>query len=220
MVENLTEEILEMLGNESRRRILNLLSKKPCYVSEISYSLKMAPKVVLDHLDKLEKLGIVSSYEEGRRRYYSINRNLRVEISITPHRFIASTVSETPELEIDEFIKNMENLLKTPAGSLREIYKALQEFEEVERQFSEILGAVSLKFNEMFERFLTEIEKEVEDELERLVLLGITKGADTPFKISEEYGISYMGVIKALKSLENRNIVEKLENEDVWRIKC
>jgi len=220
MVENVAEEILEMLGNESRRRILNLLSKKPCYVSEISYSLKMAPKVVLEHLDKLEKLGIVSSYEEGRRRYYSINRNLRIEVSIAPHRFNANMVSETPEFEIEEFIKSVENVFKPTEGSMRDIYKSLQEFEELERKFSKILGAVSKKFNEMFEKFLTEIEKEIEDELERLVLLGITKGANTPFKISEEFGIPYMDVMKALKSLEGRNIVEKIGDEDIWKIKC
>lgn len=219
MVEKIAEEMLEILGNESRRRILNLLSKKPCYVSEISYSLKMAPKVVLEHLDRLEKLGIVSSYEEGRRRYYSINRNLRIEVSIAPHRFNANMISETPEFEIEEFVKNIENLFKPASGSIRDIYRSLQEFEELEKRFCEILGVVSQKFNEMFEKFLTEIEKEIEDEIERLVLLGITKGANTPFKISEEFGIPYMEVMKALKSLESRNIVER-EDEDIWKIKC
>lgn len=219
MVEKIAEEMLEILGNESRRRILNLLSKKPCYVSEISYSLKMAPKVVLEHLDRLEKLGIVSSYEEGRRRYYSINRNLRIEVSIAPHRFNANMISETPEFKIEEFVKNIENLFKPASGSIRDIYRSLQEFEELEKRFCEILGVVSQKFNEMFEKFLTEIEKEIEDEIERLVLLGITKGANTPFKISEEFGIPYMEVMKALKSLESRNIVER-EDGDIWKIKC
>jgi len=59
------ETIMDILGNESRRKILELLSRKPCYVSEISYYLGMAPKAVLEHLDKLVKAGVVASFEEG-----------------------------------------------------------------------------------------------------------------------------------------------------------
>jgi|Deesub1362A_J573_1020465.scaffolds.fasta_scaffold00127_79 ArsR family transcriptional regulator len=217
----MAEEILEVLGNESRRRILNLLSKKPCYVSEISYSLKMSPKVVLDHLEKLENIGIVRCYEEGRRRYYNINSNLRIEISITPHRFFASTIKGEPELEFDKLMKHFENAFKPSTGSMVDLFRALRDVEEIEKCFSEMLGAVSRRFNDMFEELLDEIEKEIDDEVERIVMLAITKGADTPLKISESFGIPYNDVLKALKSLESKNLVEKEEGDEIyWRIKC
>lgn len=49
--------LLDLLGNENRRRILRLLSHKPCYVTEISEYLGVSPKAVIDHLRKLEDAG-------------------------------------------------------------------------------------------------------------------------------------------------------------------
>ncbi|MFP3910403.1 MAG: metalloregulator ArsR/SmtB family transcription factor [Archaeoglobaceae archaeon] len=224
------EEILKVLGNESRRKILRLLSKKPCYTSEISYCLKMAPKVVQDHLEKLENIGIVRRYEEGRRRYYTINRNLRIEVSITPHRFntsVNSMLDERMEIidrEIEEMFRNFKNVRRTlepPSNSLQDIYRALQEVEEVERSFSELMGIMSHRFNQMYEELLDTIEEEIEDEQERLVLLGIAKGASTPSRIIEEFGISYDDVVKSLKNLKRKGLVEEEEaDEIIWKIRC
>lgn len=224
------EEILKVLGNESRRKILNLLSKKPCYTSEISYCLRMAPKVVQDHLEKLENLGLVKRYEEGRRRYYTINRNLRIEISITPHRFntnIDSMIDERMEMmdrEIEEMFKNFRNIreaLEPPSNSLQDIYRTLQEVEEVERGFSELLGVMSHRFNQMYEELLDMIEEEIEDEQERLVLLGIAKGANSPSKIIEEFGMSYDDVIESLRNLKKKGLVEEEEGDEIiWKIRC
>ncbi|WP_459839722.1 ArsR/SmtB family transcription factor, partial [Halolamina litorea] len=44
--------LLNLLGNENRRRILRLLSHKSCYVTEISEYLGVSPKAVIDHLRK------------------------------------------------------------------------------------------------------------------------------------------------------------------------
>ncbi|MFO7966233.1 MAG: ArsR family transcriptional regulator [Archaeoglobaceae archaeon] len=224
------EEILKVLGNESRRKILNLLSKKPCYTSEISYCLRMAPKVVQDHLEKLENLGIVKRYEEGRRRYYTINRNLRIEVSITPHRFntsINSMIDKRREMidrEIEEMFENFRSVreaLEPPSNSLQDIYRTLREVEEVERSFSELMGIMSHRFNQMYEELLDMIEEEIEDEQDRLVLLGIAKGANTPSRIIEEFGISYDDVVESLRNLKKKGLVEEEEGDEIiWKIRC
>ena len=80
--------LLDLLGNENRRRILRLLSQKPCYVTEISDYLAVSPKAVIDHLRKLEDAGLVESRtDENRRKYFNIARNLRLEVSVTPYGF-------------------------------------------------------------------------------------------------------------------------------------
>ena len=80
--------LLDLLGNENRRRILRLLARKPCYVTEISEYLGVSPKAVIDHLRKLEEAGLVASRVDGRRRkYFSIARNLRLEVSVSPYGF-------------------------------------------------------------------------------------------------------------------------------------
>jgi ArsR family transcriptional regulator len=218
-------EILEVLGNESRRRILSLLSKKPCYVSEISYSLKMAPKAVLEHLEKLEKAGILKSYEDGRRRYYYINKNLRVEISITPHRFNTSITFGDMNADLETLVDEARKMLaelRHEVGSMAEIYKALQGIEEIEKWFSKIQGLMTSRLTEMFEVLLDEIERSIKDEVERIALLGLTKGASKVLEIAEGFGLPYGEVETALEKLRSKGIVEKIrKNGDVmWRIKC
>ena len=81
-------ELLDLLGNANRRRILRLLAQKPCYVTEISEFLGVSPKAVIDHLRKLEEAGLVESRTDDRRRkYFSIAENLRLEVNVSPYEF-------------------------------------------------------------------------------------------------------------------------------------
>ena len=221
-----SDEILEALGNESRRRILELLSRKPCYVSEISYSLKMAPKVVLEHLDKLEKAGIVSSFEDGRRRYYYINNNLRLEVVISPHKFSVNLqrgdrISSDPSAifgEIREALKIMEQIR---ANTISELYSALKMSEELHTRFSRAQSVLEARFNEFVERLLNEIESRVKDDFERLIMLAVAKGMRRTTEIAECFRLPYREVEKALNSLMKRGLVkrEEEEGEYVWVIK-
>ncbi|RLI89313.1 MAG: ArsR family transcriptional regulator [Archaeoglobales archaeon] len=212
--------VLEVLGNESRRRILNLLSKKPCYVSEISYSLKMAPKAVLEHLEKLEKAGIVSSFEEGRRRYYFINRNMRIEISITPHKFETTITTGNRKADVEKAIGEAKRLFEFSfeGKSMSEFCQVIKRIEEIQQHFSRIQNMINSRITEIFERLLDEIERSIDDEVERLVILGLTKGARTPLEVAELFGLSYKEVERALERLKERGLVRKVsENgEIVW----
>jgi ArsR family transcriptional regulator len=80
--------LLDLLGNENRRRILRLLSHKPCYVTEISEYLGVSPKAVIDHLRRLEEAGLVESRtDDQRRKYFHISRHLRLEVDVSPYGF-------------------------------------------------------------------------------------------------------------------------------------
>jgi len=81
-------EFLDLLGNANRRRILRLLSQRPCYVTEISEYLGVSPKAVIDHLRKLKDAGLVESRTDDRRRkYFSISRHVRLEVTVSPYEF-------------------------------------------------------------------------------------------------------------------------------------
>jgi ArsR family transcriptional regulator len=80
--------LLDLLGNENRRRILRLLARKPCYVTEISEYLGVSPKAVIEHLRKLETAGLIESHtDDQRRKYFHIARNLRLEVNVSPYGF-------------------------------------------------------------------------------------------------------------------------------------
>ena len=80
--------LLDLLGTENRRRILRLLARKPCYVTEISEYLGVSPKAVIEHLRKLEGAGLIESHtDDQRRKYFHIARNLRLEVNVSPYGF-------------------------------------------------------------------------------------------------------------------------------------
>ena len=79
-------KLLDILGNETRCRILDLVSEHPRFISEISRELEVGQQAILRHLQELEEFGLLSSFEEeeeedselkqkrkGRKRkYYEI----------------------------------------------------------------------------------------------------------------------------------------------------
>ncbi len=203
-------ELLEVLGNESRRKILGLLAKKPCYVSEISYCLGMAPKVVLEHLERLERAGLVSSFEEGRRRYYYISRRLRLEVTITPHRFSVEASSEDGEAieELESVIEKLRSIESLKGETIAGISKALREVEEVRRKFAALQTALNSKIDRFIEQLLDEVERYVGDELERLVFSALAKGMRA-MEIAENFRIPYTEVERVLSSLASRGLVRK-----------
>ncbi len=122
--------LLDLLGNENRRRILRLLARKPCYVTEISEYLGVSPKAVIEHLRKLEEAGLVESrIDDQRRKYFHIARNVRLEVNVSPYGFASKSaypsnnsfdiarcrhlsldVDYDEESDIDELLGVLENL--------------------------------------------------------------------------------------------------------------
>lgn len=94
-------ELLDLLGNANRRRILQLLAHKPCYVTEISEYLGVSPKAVIDHLEKLETAGLVESrVDDKRRKYFHIARNLRLEVNVSPYQFGAKSAYPASQVDV------------------------------------------------------------------------------------------------------------------------
>ncbi|MEN6517543.1 MAG: ArsR family transcriptional regulator [Methanospirillum sp.] len=74
---------LDLLGNRNRRRILDLLRDKPCYVTEIADRLVLSPKVVIEHLALLERESLIGfSLDDRRRKNYFLYQELDVSIAV------------------------------------------------------------------------------------------------------------------------------------------
>ncbi|NLZ30559.1 MAG: ArsR family transcriptional regulator [Methanomicrobiales archaeon] len=75
--------LLDILGNRNRRRILELLRQKPCFVTEISERLVLSPKAVIDHLQMMEREQIlISCQDERRRKYYYLSHDINVSVNL------------------------------------------------------------------------------------------------------------------------------------------
>ena len=76
--------LLDVIGSKKRLEILKLLSRGDKYVSQIMDLAKMDGKRAKLHLDKLEETGLITSYKRGRRRYYKLQQEIRMEIKPPP----------------------------------------------------------------------------------------------------------------------------------------
>ncbi len=85
---------LDVLGSKPRLEILRHLSRRDMYVSELMEAVGMDGKTATHHLDVLSEAGVAESYEEGRRRYYTLVREVRLEISPSPNRRFVARFSE------------------------------------------------------------------------------------------------------------------------------
>ena len=94
-------DLLDLLGNENRRRILALLARRPYYVTEMSEELRVSPKAVIDHLRRLEEAGLVESrVDDSGRKYFHIARSLRLEVNVSPYRFGTKSVRPRRGLDV------------------------------------------------------------------------------------------------------------------------
>jgi len=75
--------LLDILGNRNRRRIIELLRQKPCFVTEISQTLMISPKAVIEHLQLMEHEDILAcQVDDRRRKYYYLANDILVDVSL------------------------------------------------------------------------------------------------------------------------------------------
>jgi ArsR family transcriptional regulator len=169
-------ELLDLLGNANRRRILRLLARKPCYVTEISEYLGVSPKAVIDHLRKLEEAGLVESRtDEKRRKYFSISRNLRLEVNVSPYEFgTKSAYPASSGIDMTRYRYLSIELDTEETSGLADHAKALRRLEELENELSIAQRWVHGRLSEVRER----IADAVEDADPRLVTELLAELAD------------------------------------------
>jgi ArsR family transcriptional regulator len=88
--------ILDILGNRNRRRIIELLRQKPCFVTEISDRLMLSPKAVIEHLQLMEREEILSfQLDDRRRKYYYLANDISVMVQLQKQENVVLVVPES-----------------------------------------------------------------------------------------------------------------------------
>ncbi|ASJ07911.1 transcriptional regulator [Thermococcus siculi] len=168
--------LLDILGNETRRRILILLTKRPYFVSELSQELGVGQKAVLEHLRILESAGLIEGRTEkiprGRpRKYYTIKRGFRLEVLLTPYTFGTEMYEPKAPRKTAEY-NQARTLIKStePAEAkidelltfLAEIQDRIEEILQTKRELEEVRLLTETYIENLFRRIAQENEREFE----------------------------------------------------------
>ena len=172
-------KLLDILGNETRRKILILLTKRPYFVSELSQELGVGQKAVLEHLRILEKAGLIEGRTEkiprGRpRKYYTIKRGFRLEVLLTPYTFGTEMYEPKKPRQTAEYAQARQLIKSTEPAEVK-IRELLQFLGEIERRVEDVmktkqeLEEVRLLIETYIENLLRRIAQENEKEFEKLI---------------------------------------------------
>jgi predicted transcriptional regulator len=231
------EDLMFILGNPTRRRILQLLTKGSRYPFEIATQLKITPRAVSQHLALLEEKGIVKkriveSPIGPERTYYYVDASLFLSFSIAPNTFreildMLPDVVETSKGKLNKFLKEIYNLEKaqSPLEKLRkgvELLKSVEEelvaLREEEKQLIQISQMIFREMDRVIENFNL-----LPDAVSSLRIL-LESGGECPLsKISELLDVREEKLMKALKDSEERGIIKietsKKDNKCVLRLR-
>jgi len=221
--------LLDLLGNENRRRILRLLSQKPCYVTEISEYLGVSPKAVIDHLRKLEEAGLIESRtDDQRRKYFHITRSLRLEVDVSPHSFGAksaypasSTLDMTgrcPHLSLDEAATNGSGGAEPDQESaIAELASEFGRLDSLDRELSLAQRWVHGRLTDTLDELTEKTGIDADCRFYAKILAAIAETDGRTDQITEKVTAPPAVVEKALSRLERASVVDF--DGDRWRIR-
>ena len=143
-------QLLDLLGNNTRRRILESLTNEPKYFIQLSKEIGVSQQAVLKHLFLLENFGLIESFKAKSnlaapdRKYFQLNRSVYLSIGITgnsmeikmenikgPNKIKAKNImaieNKEGSIKKDEEITD---ILKNTKRKLELIAKRMQELED------------------------------------------------------------------------------------------
>ncbi|MDD4255205.1 MAG: ArsR family transcriptional regulator [Methanofollis sp.] len=194
--------LLDILGNRNRRRIIDLLRLKPCFVTEISDKLMISPKAVIEHLQMMEQEEILSSFHDDRRRkYYCLVREIRVDV-----RLEGNETAPFPRPGESRGAKYLTALFML-TRMLRTRDNLIANLEEIERD-------IEVKMNDVV-KYSREI---LSNETEMDLVLALAHCTLTLQDLEEYTGLEAEPVEAMLEDLIGKGIVEQNGKEYMLRV--
>jgi ArsR family transcriptional regulator len=193
-------ELLDILGNENRRRILQLLSFRPFYFNEMAKRLDVGPKAVIDHLSILERAGLIECYQnQGRRKYFRIARKTVLEVAVSPHSYGVREYrfEEAPKLETLELATDMK-LLQSELSIL----------EERRRELRKLIGEIEAREMEIMRLAAGALQSNAKDQLESEILVALLAGGSNSSDVANRLEVPEAVISDRLKRMKERGAVQ------------
>ncbi|MFP4530860.1 MAG: ArsR family transcriptional regulator [Halodesulfurarchaeum sp.] len=211
--------LLDLLGNENRRRILRLLAHKPSYVTEISEYIEVSPKAVIDHLSRLDEAGLVESHVDDRRRkYFHIAQNLRLEVQVSPYDFGAkSAYPASADLDLGRCSHLQVTTDFDGSTDVASLASRLDQLRELERELSMAQRWVQGRLTEVQAELSETVDGDNGGHLTAELLSAMAGGTRTTAGLARDVEVPEELVETVLSRLDRQAVVEQVE--DKWRIR-
>jgi ArsR family transcriptional regulator len=184
--------ILDIIGNNTRRKILATLAREPMYFNQLAKEISIGQQAILRHMKSLEDIGLIESYAEKSnlgapdRKYYRLNSSFSLTICLSEDAFSIENhkIEEYRHEESDKFYKEYDLLAQEDDGRiLNQLQSNLTKIEmEISSLDSRLNDLRALK--QLIVSRLHKIAKDnFEEEFERKILHTIA--GESPKSIAE-----------------------------------
>ena len=194
--------LLDILGNRNRRRIIELLRQKPCFVTEISDTLVLSPKAVIEHLQLMEREAILSCETDDRRRkYYYLENDILIDVSLKQLRIPGEVTGD--ENEKNERLKNSIAML---GRMIRAHDQILANLEQVNHDIETRISDIARNHKDIFL-----------SDREFTVIIALSHQSLTLDELEEVIHLPQDELTPLLKRFERAGIVKRAKNQFTLR---
>jgi ArsR family transcriptional regulator len=182
--------ILDILGNDTRRKILTVLSEEPMYFNQLAKKIGIGQQAILRHLQALEEGGLIETYAEKSdlgapdRKYYRLNTSFILTISLSGDDFTITNqkIAELRHKESRKYYKNFDSIPEDMGMALSSLQENLagieQEISKLESRLNDLRALKQLVLHKLHEIGMDSFEND-----ERKVLYKIV--VDSPTSVAE-----------------------------------
>jgi ArsR family transcriptional regulator len=200
--------LLDVLGNRNRRRIIDLLRHKPCFVTEISETLTISPKAVIEHLQMMEREDILSCQTDDRRRkYYYLANDISIEVSfknLVPEVGLQPTADTTADETADN--EGLRISVTMLARMIRSHDQLLDNLEQINHDIETKLTDLAQNHSDIFR-----------NEREMSVIIALSHENLTMNELITVTGIDSEELTPLMRRLERHGIVKREKGHYILR---
>jgi ArsR family transcriptional regulator len=211
-------ELLDILGNKNRRKIIQLLSSRPYYITEISDRIGVGPKAVLGHLGLLEQSGLIKAdMSDQRRKYYHIAEKLKLEVFVSPYSYTVETSSVTQHApsEIDQVTSKKNNTRSQSIESLKQMNKNLYELESKRRKLADKQREIEGEMTNIISGCIDLVHNVAKDLLEAEIIVSLLKQPQNIRNLSMNMRLPEYFIEEHIRSLIDRQIIIERKKDNI-----
>jgi ArsR family transcriptional regulator len=193
--------MLDILGNRNRRRIIELLRQKPCFVTEISETLMLSPKAVIDHLQMMEREAILScQMDDRRRKYYYLENDILIDINLKQVRVLAGVV------DVDTKNDHLKNSVTMLGRMIKAHDMILSNLEQINHDIETKMNDLARNHKDLFR-----------SDREITVIIALSHDSLTLQELGQVTDVSQKDLGEILKRFERKGLIGRIKDRYTLR---